>query len=64
MRFAPYDQQLAAELLTLAEQTGKDFTWCRKCYTELTKWRKFPSMVQPRVPSHQTVKKLKQAELL
>ncbi len=69
MKFVPYDHQLddhhlAAELLSLAQQNGKDFKWCRKCYTELTTWRDFPAMVQPRVPSHATVKKLKRAELL
>jgi uncharacterized protein YecE (DUF72 family) len=64
MKFVPYDHHLAAELLSLAQQTGKDFKWCRKCYTELTTWRRFPDCIKPRPPSHQTVKRLKQAELL
>ena len=64
MKFVPYDQHLAAELLSLAQQTGKDSQWCRKCYTKLTTWREFPSMVRPRVPSYQTLKRLKQADLL
>ena len=64
MKFVPYDHHLAAELLSLAQQTGKDFKWCRKCYTELTERRIFPATVQPVPPTHQTLKKLKQADLL
>jgi uncharacterized protein YecE (DUF72 family) len=59
-----HDHHLAAELLSLAEQTGRDFKWCRKCYTALTDWRKFPATVKPRIPSHSTLKRLKQADLL
>jgi len=64
MKFVPYDHHLAAELLSLAQQTGKDFQWCRTCYSSLTGWRIFPAKVQPIPPTHQTLKKLKQADLL
>ena len=64
MKLVPYDHHLAAELLTLAQQNGKDFKWAKRCYTELTTWRQFPATVKPRVPSYQTLKRLKQAELL